>query len=74
MIKLQKGHFTTEPVKSQFGWHVIRLDDTRAIKAPLFEEVKQNLQQRLQQQQINKMIADLRAKAKIVETAEVEKK
>lgn len=74
MTKLQKGQFTAEPVKSQFGWHVIRLDDSRTMQAPPFEEVKQNLQQRLQQQQIDKMIADLRAKAKIVETAAAEKK
>ncbi|MDD5241861.1 MAG: peptidylprolyl isomerase [Sulfuricella sp.] len=74
MTKLQKGHFTTEPVKSQFGWHVIKLEDSRTLQAPSFEEIKQNLQQRMQQQQIDKMIADLRAKAKIVETAATEKK
>ncbi|MCE5181002.1 MAG: peptidylprolyl isomerase [Betaproteobacteria bacterium] len=74
MTKLQKGQVTAEPVKSQFGWHVIKLDDSRTMQAPPFEEVKQNLQQRLQQQQIDKMIADLRAKAKIAETAIAEKK
>ena len=65
MIKLQKGKYTTEPVKSQFGYHVIQLDDTREMKAPGFDEVKNNLRQRLQQQQIDKMIADMKAKAKI---------
>jgi peptidyl-prolyl cis-trans isomerase C len=74
MTKLQKGQFTTEPVKSQFGWHIIKLEDSRTMQAPSFEEVKQNLQQRLQQQQIDKMIADLRAKAKVEEKSAPEKK
>lgn len=70
MTKLQKGQYTTEPVKSQFGWHIIKLEDSRTMQAPPFDEVKQNLRQRAQQQQIDKMISDLRAKAKIEETAE----
>ena len=65
MINLKKGEYTKEPVKSQFGWHVIRLDDVRDMKVPSFEEIKPQLQQRLQQQSIQKAIADLRAKAKI---------
>lgn len=70
MVKLQKGQYTTEPVKSQFGWHVIKLEDMRAMQAPSFEEVKPSLRQRLQQQQIDKAISDLRAKAKVEETAQ----
>jgi peptidyl-prolyl cis-trans isomerase C len=73
LTKLQKGKFTTEPVKSQFGWHVILLEDSRTMQAPPFDEVKQNLRQRAQQQQIDTMISDLRAKAKVEETA-VDKK
>lgn len=69
MTKLQKGQYTTEAVKSQFGWHIIKLEDSRAMQAPPFDEVKQNLRQRAQQQQIDKMISDLRAKAKVEETA-----
>lgn len=65
MINLNKGDYTKEPVKSQFGWHVIRLDDVRTLKAPSFEEIKPQLQQRLQQQSIQKAIAELRGKAKI---------
>lgn len=65
LVKLQKGKFTTEPLQTQFGWHVIQLDDVREMKAPAFDEVKNNLRQRLQQQQIDKMISDLKAKAKI---------
>jgi len=70
MTKLKKGQYTTEPVKSQFGWHIIKLEDSRMLQAPPFDEVKQNLRQRAQQQQIDKMISDLRAKAKIEEKAE----
>ncbi len=65
MINLNKGDYTKAPVKSQFGWHVIRLDDVRALKAPSFDEIKPQLQQRLQQQSIQKVIAELRGKAKI---------
>ena len=65
MINLKKGEYTKEPVKSQFGWHVIKLDDVRDMKVPSFEEIKPQLQQRFQQQSIQKAIADLRAKAKI---------
>lgn len=65
LLNLQKGEYTKEPVQSQFGWHVIRLDDVRELKVPPFEELKPQLQQRLQQQAIQKAITDLKAKAKI---------
>ena len=65
LLNLKKGEYTKVPVQSQFGWHVIKLDDTRELKVPPFEEVKAQLQQRLQQQSIKKAIDELRAKAKI---------
>lgn len=65
LAALKKGELTKNPVQSQFGWHVIRLDDVRELKAPPFDEVKPQLQQRLQQQAIQKTIEDLRAKAKV---------
>lgn len=65
LAKLQKGKYTTEPVETQFGWHVIMLEDTRDMKVPSFDEVKNNLRQRTQQQQVEKLINDLKAKAKI---------
>ena len=65
LLNLKKGEYAKEPVQSQFGWHVIKLDDTRDLKVPQFEEVKPQLQQRLQQQSIKKAIDELRAKAKI---------
>ncbi|MEI6600602.1 MAG: peptidylprolyl isomerase [Comamonadaceae bacterium] len=63
--KLEKGKFTLEPVKSQFGYHVILLDDSKPVEAPPFEQVKPNLTQQLQQQNLKKQLDDLKSKAKI---------
>jgi peptidyl-prolyl cis-trans isomerase C len=63
--KLKKGQLTDTPVQTQFGWHVIRVDDERAMKFPPIEEVKPQIQQGLQRQAIEKQITDMRAKAKI---------
>ena len=65
MVKLEKGKFTEAPVQSQFGWHVIQLDDLRELKAPPFDEVKPQIIQRMRQQAVEKHILDLRAKAKV---------
>ena len=50
LAKLKKGQMTDVPVQSEFGWHVIRLDDERATKVPTFEEAKPQLQQGMQGQ------------------------
>lgn len=63
-LELKKGQ-TSEPVKSQYGWHVIQVEDAREIKIPPLDEVKPQLTQRLQQQEVKAMIDDLRAKSKI---------
>jgi peptidyl-prolyl cis-trans isomerase C len=65
MVKLEKGKYTETPVQSQFGWHVIQLEDVRPAKIPDFNEVKPGLQQRLQEAMFEKAVADLRAKAKV---------
>lgn len=65
LTRLKKGQMTDTPVQSNFGWHVIRLDDERALKVPTYDEVKPNLQQNLQRQAQEKALNDLRAKAKI---------
>ncbi len=65
LIKLEKGKMTQTPVKTQFGWHVLRLDDMREAKLPKLEEVKPQIAQQLQQQQLTKFQDELRAKAKI---------
>ena len=68
--KLEKGKFTDEPVKSQFGYHVILLEDSRPRMIPPLEQVKSELEQQVQQQNLKQMLDDLKAKAKI-EIAEI---
>lgn len=69
MVKLSKGQMTDTPVKSQFGWHIIRLDDMRDAKLPTFEELndqqKAQLRNQLMQQKLAKFQDELRAKAKV---------
>ena len=65
MIKLKKGETTQVPVKSQFGWHVIRVDDTREAQLPKFEDVKPQIAQQLQQQKLAQFQENLRKNAKI---------
>lgn len=66
VIGLKKGGITATPVQTQFGWHVIKLDDTRAAQPPAYDKVKESLQKQLQQRQLEKLLTDLRAKAKVV--------
>ena len=65
LIKLKKGETTSEPIKSQFGYHIIRLDDVRQAQLPKVDEVKPQITQQLQQQRLQKYQEDLRAAAKI---------
>ncbi len=67
VISLQKGGTTTTPVKTDFGYHVIRVDDVRPLQVPPFAELKEQFRQRAQQQQIQKLVMDLRQKAKVEE-------
>ncbi len=65
LAALQKGKMTETPVKSQFGYHIIRLDDVREAQLPKFDDVKPQIAQQLLQQKMTKYQEDLRAKAKI---------
>ena len=65
MVKLDKGQMTDTPVKSQFGYHIIRVDDVREAQLPKLEEVKPQIAQQLQQQKLSGFQESLRAKAKI---------
>ena len=65
VVKMKKGAMTDAPIKTDFGFHIIRLEDERATKVPPFEEVKPQLTQMVQNQVVQKAIADLRAKAKV---------
>jgi peptidyl-prolyl cis-trans isomerase C len=65
LVGLQKGRMTDAPVRTRFGYHIIQLDDVRPVKIPSLAEVKPQIQQRLVQIKVDKMVSDLRAKAKI---------
>lgn len=65
MVALKKGEMTETPVKSQFGYHVIRLDDVRAMQPPPFDQVKQRIADSLQQQQVKEFVESLKKKATI---------
>jgi peptidyl-prolyl cis-trans isomerase C len=65
MVALKKGQLTDKPVKTQFGWHVIRLDDVREAQLPKFEEVKPQISQQMLQTKMGQFQQDLRSKAKI---------
>ncbi|MET0962819.1 MAG: peptidylprolyl isomerase [Noviherbaspirillum sp.] len=65
MIALQKGQVTETPVQTQFGYHVIKLEDSRAAKVPTFEEVKPQIAESLQQQKLQAYQQELKKKAKI---------
>lgn len=65
MVKLDKGQMTDAPVKSQFGFHIIRVDDVREAQLPKLEEVKPQIAQQLQQQKLSGYQDSLRSKAKI---------
>lgn len=63
--KLEKGRFTETPVKTQYGYHVILLEDSRNIEAPPLDEVKPQISQQLQQQAVKKHLDELKATAKV---------
>ncbi len=65
MLKLNKGQMTEMPVKTQFGFHIIRVDDIRTAQLPAFEELKPQIAQQLEQQRLAAFQQGLREKAKI---------
>jgi peptidyl-prolyl cis-trans isomerase C len=62
MVGTPKGKFTATPVQTQFGYHVILVEDVREAKIPSFDEVKPQLQQRVQAAHLDKYFRELRAK------------
>jgi peptidyl-prolyl cis-trans isomerase C len=62
MVATPKGKFTPKPVQTQFGWHVIMVEDIRDAKIPTFEEVKPQLLQRMQAQMLDQYFKELRTK------------
>ena len=63
--KLKKGEYTKDPVKSQYGWHVILLTDRRTKPAPKFEQMKDQIKDELTQELVTAWLTDLHKAAKI---------
>lgn len=63
---LGKGKMVDAPVETQFGWHVIKLNDSRATKVPTYAKAKEGLKRTLQQRKLEKLMLGLKDKAKIV--------
>ncbi len=64
---MKTGEVLETPVKTQFGWHVIRLDDRRPVQPPAFEDVKEQIRSLLAQEKTSQLVNSLKANAKIVE-------
>ena len=65
MVALEKGKMTEAPVKSQFGYHIIKLEDVRETQLPKFDDVKPQIAQQLSQQKLSQFQQELRTKAKV---------
>ena len=65
MVRLEKGKYTESPVQTQFGYHIIQLDDVRQTRFPALAEVKPRIQQQLTQHKVDELVRGLRAKAKV---------
>ena len=65
MVKLEKGKYTESPVRTRFGYHVIQLDDVRAMPFPQLADVKPRIQQQVMQMKVDELVRGLRAKAKV---------
>jgi peptidyl-prolyl cis-trans isomerase C len=62
---LKKGEITPEPVQTQFGWHIIKLEDTREVAPPPFEQVKAQVTNGVIQKKLQAYVEDLKKTAKI---------
>lgn len=65
VAKLTKGSYTREPVKTQFGWHVIKLEDTRDKQPPAFKEVKEELRNNIRRERVQGYVQQLRSEADV---------
>ncbi len=65
VVEMRKGSWSRDPVKSDFGWHILRVEDTRILPPPPFEDAKGDLLRRLQTRNISDYIAELRNTGKI---------
>ncbi len=64
-VKLEKGKYTNAPVQTEYGWHVILLEDIRETAAPQFEQVEKNIRAAMEQRKLEELIQKLREDAKV---------
>lgn len=62
---MQAGQLLDAPVKTQFGWHVIKVEDRRMSTAPAFEQVQPMLREQLAEETADRLLSDMRGKAKV---------
>lgn len=62
---MKKGQLSAAPIKSDAGWHVLKVDDTRPVKVPAFKEAKTGLTRQVQARRFNEFLSQLQSKAKI---------
>ena len=71
VMAMKKGAVSTEPVKSDFGWHIIKVEDTRPLKIPTFEQfmsdqrARANIYRKMQDEKVGNLVKDLKGKAQI---------
>jgi len=65
MTALKKGETSSKPIQTQFGWHIIRLDDVRNLDFPAYDKIKGRIASQLQQQAVRRYVQALRAEAKV---------
>ena len=71
VMAMKKGAVSTEPVKSDFGWHIIKVEDTRPLKIPTFEQfisdqrARANIHRKMQDDKIGNLVKELKEKGKI---------
>jgi peptidyl-prolyl cis-trans isomerase C len=71
LTQLEKGKFTTEPVQTQYGWHIIKLEDYRSPEAPAFDQAKDQVKGFVQRKKLAAYLDELRKGAKVEKTAAV---
>jgi peptidyl-prolyl cis-trans isomerase C len=65
VVALKPGEYTKKPVQTQYGWHIIRLEETRDLAAPAFDSVRQRLEQLVQTKKFKAYTDELMKNAKI---------
>lgn len=62
---MAKGSHSKQPIRTDFGWHILRVDDTRIVPTPPFAEVRDELRRRLHNQRIREYLSELRREGEI---------